>query len=402
MALLLIISLLAVPVQAAGATVTTSSASVDPGDELAVTVSLDGNPGITVMRLRITYDRSVLTLTKVEDGSKLGSPLHSDETDSFPYVLYWKNSTAKTNYTDNGVIATLHFKVAEDALKTESLIEINVDGTDVLNADLDKVEVQAVSGTVKVSCSHSRTAWKTTTPSTCTIAGEEVLTCEGCGKQTDMRKAALAPHQADWVIDQEATTQKTGLRHGDCTVCKQSVEEVIPKRVTEITVQTEDGATVTVSTRDSFPGDAVLTVRNNLHTLTGGQVIAWNEAIARLAPGKEMTALYYMELTHEGEPYHTVDAMAVSIVPPPTLREQYGEWQWMFDNTLIETVIDEDGRISFGTLSLKNSYALVARSADGGSIWLVIVVAAVAVAAITIAILLICKHKHTKRERTRE
>lgn len=403
LAMLLMVTLFAVPVHAAGATVSTSSVDAKPGEEIAVTVSLDGNPGIAVMRLQVTYDRSVLTLIGVDDAGKLGDTLHSDDLASFPYVLYWKNSMNKTNFTENGVVATLRFRVAKDALKTESPIEVLAADTDVLNADLDKVAVKTVAGTVKVACSHSQTEWKVKTPSTCTVAGEEVLTCKGCGKESDTRAAALAPHTADWLVDKEATLKETGLRHGTCTVCKQAVEEVIPKRVTEFTVTTEDGSTVTVSTRESFPGDAVLKVQNVLHSLSGEQVLAWDEAITRLAPGKEMAALYYMEFTHEGESYHTVEPMAVSIVPSKELKAQYADWQWMFDNALVETIVNTDGSVAFGTLSLKSSYALVGKpTADNGQIWLVIAVAALIVATITIAIILICRLKHTKRERTRE
>lgn len=402
LALLLTVALLAIPVHAADATVSSSSADAKPGDEIAVTVSLNDNPGLTVLRIQVTYDRSVMTLIGVDDAGKLGDNLHSKELDSFPYVLYWKNSMAKQNFTEDGVLATLRFKVAQDALATESAVELTVAKTDALNADLDPVPLTMSIGTIKIACSHSKTAWRIKTPSTCVKQGEEVLACVGCGKETDSRPAELAPHTADWIVDKEATLKETGLRHGTCTVCNQAVEEVIPKQVLEFTTTADDGATVMVSAREPLPGNAVLTVNNVLYDLSGEQVIAWEDAITHLAPGKEMVALYYMELSCEGEPCRTIEPMTVTVIPPKD-KAEFEEWQWMFDNALFETFVEKDGSVSFATLSLKNSYALVAKPATrNGRLWLVIAAATLIVAVITIAIIRISRLKHTKRERTKE
>ncbi len=399
--LLLMVGLFSLPVQAADASVTLSSAEADPGDEVALTVSLDGNPGVTVMRLQLTYDTSVLTLTEVEDAGKLGQAMHSDSNDAMPFMLYWKNSTSKKNYTANGTIVTLRFKVNEDALYGECPVEIRFDDTDILNADLDKVAFNCISGMINISCTHSRAEWELTVPSTCTVPGEAVLICPDCGKELETRDADLAPHKIDWIVDREATLTKTGLRHGTCTVCNQLIEEEIPKRVTAVTAESENGdvsVTVTVDKEHSLPGDTQLSIQNVVEELTDKQRAAWNDAVTRLAPDKELAAVYSMCLLWEDEPYQAEEAMTVTVTPAKDLNRQYGEWQWLFDGALVQTNNVKSGA-AFETTVLNDVYALAGSPVSIWSYWWVILVAVVITAAITIAILFILKRKRTKRER---
>ena len=64
-----------------------------------------------------------------------------------------------------------------------------------------------------------------------------------CGEKSD-----LSAHQFQWVIDREATTTKTGLKHQECTVCGyQTAAVTIPKKSAP-TVSVKD-STVTVSNK---------------------------------------------------------------------------------------------------------------------------------------------------------
>ncbi len=66
--------------------------------------------------------------------------------------------------------------------------------------------------------------------------------CE-CGEKSD-----LSAHQFQWVIDQEATTTKTGLKHQECAICGYQTAAVsIPKKSAP-TVSVKD-STVTVSNK---------------------------------------------------------------------------------------------------------------------------------------------------------
>lgn len=74
------------------------------------------------------------------------------------------------------------------------------------------------------SCGY-KTEWENHTGGTATCTALAV--CDICGHTY----GDLLPHDYRWVIDQEATTEATGLKHEECTVCgdKRSEGTVIPK-----------------------------------------------------------------------------------------------------------------------------------------------------------------------------
>lgn len=74
------------------------------------------------------------------------------------------------------------------------------------------------------SCGY-KTEWENHTGGTATCTAKAV--CSVCGESY----GDLLPHDYRWVIDQEATTEATGLKHEECTVCgdKRSEGTEIPK-----------------------------------------------------------------------------------------------------------------------------------------------------------------------------
>lgn len=74
------------------------------------------------------------------------------------------------------------------------------------------------------SCGY-KTEWENHTGGTATCTALAV--CDICGHTY----GDLLPHDYRWVIDQEATTEATGLKHEECTACgsKRSEGTVIPK-----------------------------------------------------------------------------------------------------------------------------------------------------------------------------
>ena len=75
------------------------------------------------------------------------------------------------------------------------------------------------------SCGY-KTEWENHTGGTATCTALAV--CDICGHTY----GDLLPHDYRWVIDQEATTEATGLKHEECTACgdKRSEGTVIPKQ----------------------------------------------------------------------------------------------------------------------------------------------------------------------------
>ncbi|MBE6717224.1 MAG: hypothetical protein E7573_09935 [Ruminococcaceae bacterium] len=122
------------------------------GENVDVKISLKNNPGVTSVLLKITFDSSKLELIGVTDAGILGSQFHSNNYNS-PYTLSWANDTATTNYTGNGTIATLRFRISS-SLESNRTIPISVSydyyNYDIIDKDLNKISCATTNGSVKV------------------------------------------------------------------------------------------------------------------------------------------------------------------------------------------------------------------------------------------------------------
>ena len=127
------------------------STQASRGGTVKVAISLANNPGIASMRLNVDYDSSVMTLVGVDDLDKLGSELHSNRfTD--PYVLCWANDTVTENFTANGDVVVLTFKVSETAASGsyEVSVSYDYDKADIHNVQVEKVRFYTEVGAVEV------------------------------------------------------------------------------------------------------------------------------------------------------------------------------------------------------------------------------------------------------------
>lgn len=132
-------------------TVVVSDAEGSAGRLVDVTVSLQNNPGIISLWLQVDYDSSAMTLEGVADSGTLPGAMHSQDYSSDPYVLYWDNGDSAADFTVNSTVATLQFRIHEDATKGE--YDINVfcsDAGNIINAQLKPVAFNMQSGSVTV------------------------------------------------------------------------------------------------------------------------------------------------------------------------------------------------------------------------------------------------------------
>lgn len=134
-------------------TVTVSSSEGKRGDTVSVTVSIDNNPGICTARFAVYYDEG-LTLVGAADSGLLSDGVFGGDCSENPYYLTWDDSTADTNNMKNGVIATLKFKINDDAASGEHKISVGYAPDDVYNLDFENVEFESVSGAVIVEKVH--------------------------------------------------------------------------------------------------------------------------------------------------------------------------------------------------------------------------------------------------------
>ena len=119
-----------------------------PGRTVALDVVIGENPGFTASIVTVSFDMDVLTLTRVEDGGKLGTPNHSDVIATDEYNLSWFNPLEEEDYTYEGCVATLYFEVAEDAEASEYTVEVTVQ--EAYNSELAEVAFTKGEGTVTV------------------------------------------------------------------------------------------------------------------------------------------------------------------------------------------------------------------------------------------------------------
>ena len=129
-----------------------SSKDAVAGDTVDITVSLANNPGIISLLLDVDYDDTAMTLVNVKDAGVFGNPLHADSLSIKPYVLFWSNGTAESDYTINDVIATLTFEILKDTKPGEYPIEISYDKDNdgIFNFNLEAVDFGIVNGAIKV------------------------------------------------------------------------------------------------------------------------------------------------------------------------------------------------------------------------------------------------------------
>jgi len=130
------------------ATVQASTAQGTAGDTVEVALTMTGNPGISYLKLRIGYDKDALTLTAVENTGGLGEAEFTASQDLTynPYVLTWASAG---NFSGNGVIAKLTFKVNENAASGSTAV--TVECADCNNQDLQDVTVATANGGVEIT-----------------------------------------------------------------------------------------------------------------------------------------------------------------------------------------------------------------------------------------------------------
>lgn len=135
--------------QASGA-LSVGKASGAAGELVVVPVRINSNPGIISARIRVSYDSSVLTLVKAEDGGILGEYVFGNKLSANPYTMLWENGLSKTDFTATGTLVYLTFRVAENAPLGSTEVSVSYDPEDVYNVDLTDIPFTVTQGSVTV------------------------------------------------------------------------------------------------------------------------------------------------------------------------------------------------------------------------------------------------------------
>ena len=131
---------------------------VDPakgyiGQRFDVTIRLQNNPGLVAARLEIGYDANVLKLVDAKNGEVItgGSFITSQTFETNPYVAMWHDSTARVDYTADGVLLTLTFEVLETAEAGTTEITVNYEPDATFNQVLQNQALTMHNGTVEIT-----------------------------------------------------------------------------------------------------------------------------------------------------------------------------------------------------------------------------------------------------------
>ncbi|MBQ7187619.1 MAG: hypothetical protein IJR91_08305 [Ruminococcus sp.] len=125
-----------------------SDASGKAGDEVSVKVEISGNPGIIAFHLLADYDSGALTLVNAKSGIFPGTSFGSKE--KLPFSFLWSDAVSG-DYTDNGTLAELTFKIKDDAPAGEYTVSLQYDPEDVFNFDMQNVSFETSAGKITVT-----------------------------------------------------------------------------------------------------------------------------------------------------------------------------------------------------------------------------------------------------------
>lgn len=142
------------PAYEAGAVIEVGSLTTYPGDTIKVPISVRNNPGISSIKLTVTYDPAVLGYKGCTFNEALtsiaGSQTVVNDTQSGRVVLSWV--VANAAYTDaKGDIAVLDFEVKSVAENTSSPVSISYEPESTFDNNLVDQKFLIKNGTVQVN-----------------------------------------------------------------------------------------------------------------------------------------------------------------------------------------------------------------------------------------------------------
>ena len=206
--------------------VSVAGGTAKKGSTITVPISLDVNKGFATLGIKVYYDADILeivcpnhqdgqncspTIEKRRFNVNSGNSAYNSQYHTVnPYRIQWAYATITDNIYETGQIAAITFKVKDAARYGETKVTVEVDQASSFN-NIART-VKGGDATIKVICtSHAYT-------NACDTI------CNTCG---DVRKIT---HDYEWVIDEQNTCGKDGLKHEECAVChvRRNENTVIP------------------------------------------------------------------------------------------------------------------------------------------------------------------------------
>jgi hypothetical protein len=119
-----------------------------PGEEITIPVTVWDNPGFAAIRMTLTYDKTLLTLKKLNPSEKLSAENFSFEDHAGSCTILWYDTE---NMDSDGILFYMVFQVADDvALGSETSIELQSKYGDICMADHTNVSFSTERGSLLI------------------------------------------------------------------------------------------------------------------------------------------------------------------------------------------------------------------------------------------------------------
>ena len=121
------------------------------GDEVSIVESIENNPGVWGMDLRISYDKTAMTLTSVKNGNFYrNSEWTKGNLNADIYTLSYETGVLENITTASGTLATQKFKINENAVAGTYEIKGGYTAGDIINISFDEIAFGISNGNIAV------------------------------------------------------------------------------------------------------------------------------------------------------------------------------------------------------------------------------------------------------------
>ncbi len=203
--------------------VSPSVSSTSAYSEVSVDLSIDCNPGFSVMILNLDYGSENIALKSVECKVNGVSAEFSNQSGASTLAFYHLDSDC----TEVGTLATLTLSIG--AFSGDAQIVVSAEEGNICNNDAQPIDAEFISGVIHVSCNHTYIYEGRTEPS-CSKEGEIRYICTICNavKTTPIDKTAHVARGGEETVE-EADCDTEGVMAQVCLYCSQPIEGTIRK-----------------------------------------------------------------------------------------------------------------------------------------------------------------------------
>ena len=186
-------------------TIKISSVTAENEKTVAVKVFIENNPGMWGMDLRISYDKTKLTLVKAENGEVYSKEEWTEgNLKGEQYILsYARNDFQDTK--NNGLLATLIFEINNPEVSGSYDITASYRSGDVINVNFGEIDFKIVNGRISVNSETEPLQTNTVTSAPQLNTFEAVLETE---KPTETETSGLEQNVTETVTPTQESAEQ--------------------------------------------------------------------------------------------------------------------------------------------------------------------------------------------------